>query len=117
MEVVNTLDHPNVLSLLGVTMDNQQFVMVSEWMANGNINQFVEAHPDANRFELVGLALIFDNTLHYLSPPIAQRCRQGLIYMHDQEMVHGDLKGVSVLQIPVTILPPDGRAPSSRTIF
>ena len=27
--------------------------MVSGWMANGNINQFVEAHRDANRFDLV----------------------------------------------------------------
>ena len=35
-------------------MDNHQFVMVSEWMANGNINQFVEAHTDVDRFELVG---------------------------------------------------------------
>jgi len=49
-----TLDHQNVLPLLGVTMDNNQFVMVSEWMTNGNINEFIEAHRDANRFELVG---------------------------------------------------------------
>ena len=27
---------------------------VSEWMINGNINEFVKAHRDANRFELVG---------------------------------------------------------------
>lgn len=50
----NTLDHPNVLPLLGVTMDSQQFVMVSEWMTNGNINQFIEAHKDVDRFQLVG---------------------------------------------------------------
>ena len=50
----NALDHPNVLPLLGVTMDEQQFVMVSEWMSNGNINQFIQTHKDANRFELVG---------------------------------------------------------------
>jgi serine/threonine protein kinase len=52
----NTLRHPNVLPLLGVTMDNQHFVMVSEWMANGNINEFVKAHGDTNRFELVGVS-------------------------------------------------------------
>lgn len=48
-----TLRHQNVLLLLGVTMDNDQFAMVSEWMDNGNINEFVGAHRDANRFELV----------------------------------------------------------------
>ena len=29
------------------------FAMVSEWMTNGNINEFIVANPDANRFELV----------------------------------------------------------------
>ena len=48
------LRHQNVLSLVGVTMSNNQFTMVSEWMVNGNINEFVKAHRDENRFELVG---------------------------------------------------------------
>ena len=48
-----TLCHPNVLPLLGVMMTENRFAMVSEWMTNGNINQFLRAHSDANRFELV----------------------------------------------------------------
>ena len=28
--------------------------MISDWMANGNINRFAKAHPDANLLELVG---------------------------------------------------------------
>ena len=48
-----TLCHSNVLPLLGVTMGNHRFAMVSEWMANGNVNEFIEAHADANRFGLV----------------------------------------------------------------
>lgn len=47
------LHHPNVLPLLGVIMTENRLAMVSEWMTNGNINQFVMAHQDANRFELV----------------------------------------------------------------
>jgi len=50
-----TLQHPNVLPLIGVTTSETQFVMVSDWMVNGNINDFVRARPDANRLELVGL--------------------------------------------------------------
>ena len=38
-------------------MFDTQFAMVSEWMVNGNINDFVKAHPDANRIELVGCLL------------------------------------------------------------
>jgi len=48
-----TLYHPNVLPLLGATMNNNQFMMVSEWMENGNINEFIKAHVDVDRFELV----------------------------------------------------------------
>lgn len=48
------LSHPNVLPLLGVTMGNNHFAMASEWMANGNINEYIQANKDANRFELVG---------------------------------------------------------------
>ena len=34
-------------------MTKDRFVMVSEWMTNGNITQFVREHRDADRFELV----------------------------------------------------------------
>ena len=49
------LRHPNILPLLGVTMTGTQLVMVSEWMTNGTINEFVKLHPNADRFELVRL--------------------------------------------------------------
>ena len=48
------LRHPNILPLMGVVASDTEFAMVSEWMTNGNINQFVEGHQDVNRFELVG---------------------------------------------------------------
>ena len=74
-------------------MDENQFVMVSEWMGNGNINEFIQSHKDVDRFELV-------RVFSHRWSPFADRPRQlkdvarGLIYMHDQGMVHGDLKGV-----------------------
>ena len=50
-----SLHHPNVVPLVGVSKDwfGYKFAMVSEWMANGRINNFVEAHEDVNRFKLV----------------------------------------------------------------
>ena len=48
------LCHPSVLPLLGVTMGDNRFMMVSEWMTNGDINGFVGARRDVNRLELVG---------------------------------------------------------------
>ncbi|KAF9779225.1 kinase-like domain-containing protein [Thelephora terrestris] len=82
----NSLRHPNVMSLLGATMDGDGFAMVSEWMTNGNIKEFVKAHWEVNRFELLeGVA-------------------RGLAYIHSQGMIHGDLKGANIL------IDQDGRA-------
>ena len=50
---LKALQHPNVLPLIGVIMTETQFAMVSEWMANGSINEFVKTNPDANRLGLV----------------------------------------------------------------
>jgi hypothetical protein len=52
-----TLCHPNVLPMLGVTISDHKLTMVSEWMVNGNINEFIRVHRDANCFELVGFQL------------------------------------------------------------
>jgi hypothetical protein len=60
-----TLRHPNILPLIGVIMSETQFAMVSDWMADGNINDFVKAHPDANRLELVSVSFeISPSLLH-----------------------------------------------------
>ena len=48
-----SLRHPNILPLLGATMSETRLVMASEWMTNGNVNEFVKAHVDADRLELV----------------------------------------------------------------
>ena len=47
------LRHPNVLPLLGATMAEGRFVMVSDWMVNGNIKDFVQSNADADWLKLV----------------------------------------------------------------
>ena len=49
-----SLRHPNVLPLIGVTMTEVHFAMVSEWMAHGNIKRFTKSHPGEDRLGLVG---------------------------------------------------------------
>ena len=73
----NALRHPNVLQLLGVTMDTNHFSMVSEWMANGNINEFIKAHRDVNRFELVRF-----HSMYQQKPSL-------MIASYSSEMSHG----------------------------
>ena len=62
-------------------MTGNQLAMVSEWMTNGNINQFVEAHKDANRFELVSppLELLRSSIIvDDLVTLVVGRCREWL---------------------------------------
>ena len=75
------LNHPNVLTLLGVMVTEDRFAMVSEWMTYGNINQFMSTHRDANRFELVSSPsklLPSPFVLDGLVAPIVERRRKGL---------------------------------------
>ena len=51
------LRHPNILPLLGVTVSEHRFAMISEWMENGNINEFIGKDRHANRTELVSCHL------------------------------------------------------------
>ena len=37
-------------------MSETRFAMISDWMVNGSVNNFVKTHPDANRLELVGFS-------------------------------------------------------------
>ena len=50
----NSLSHPNVLKLVGVLggIDQRQFATVSEWMAHGNIMEYIRKKA-TNRLELV----------------------------------------------------------------
>ncbi|KAF9256483.1 kinase-like protein, partial [Marasmius fiardii PR-910] len=77
------LKHPNVLPFLGIYYleNDQQLCLISPWMENGNLVQYVKSTP---RTDIEHYTLVYDVT-------------NGLRYLHEREFVHGDLKGVNVL--------------------
>lgn len=49
------LSHPNVLPLIGICVlaDPRRFLILTEWMPNGNVIQYARFNPRANRLRLV----------------------------------------------------------------
>ena len=89
------LSHPNVIGLIGVpdTLGDGRFSMVSEWMANGNIMEYVRDNA-SNHLKLVGRNHI--SLCYILSTLQLVDAVEGLKYLHNANIIHGDLKGVSL---------------------
>ena len=45
------LTHPNIVPLLGVTIDPPQ--LISDWMPGGDLTEYIASHPDTDRMGLV----------------------------------------------------------------
>ena len=85
--------------MLGVTVSERRFAMISEWMENGNINEFIRKGKYVNRTKLVCHLLVATPMEAYR--PVVQLvdAANGLAYMHSLRMVHGDLKGVCLSRL------------------
>ncbi|KAJ7574471.1 kinase-like domain-containing protein, partial [Mycena floridula] len=90
------LQHPYVLPFSGI--DSETFpsflCMVSPWMKNGTILNYLSANGHANierRVRKVGFDCAWLKVLQILE------IAQGLQYLHSQGIVHGDLRGSNIL--------------------
>ncbi|KAF5362283.1 hypothetical protein D9756_002380 [Leucocoprinus leucothites] len=76
------LRHPNIVPFYGVyylSDFHRRICLVSPWMDDGNISTYLQENPQAPR-----KPLIYDIIL-------------GLEYLHDENIIHGDLKGMNIL--------------------
>ncbi|CAE6537315.1 unnamed protein product [Rhizoctonia solani] len=71
--------HPNVVELIGLAVFRDCLAMISRWEQNGNLLHYLSQHPSVDRC--------------HLSTSICA----GLTYLHENDIVHGDLKGANVL--------------------
>ena len=79
-------------------MTESWFVMASERVTEGNISEFMKANPNVDPslglVRFLSAILIPRLLLRIARVPQLGDVTNGLIYMHDQDVVHGNLKGV-----------------------
>ncbi|KAL5525571.1 hypothetical protein ACEPAG_6907 [Sanghuangporus baumii] len=85
MEVWKSLDHPNVLPLLGASsaMGDPPWFLVSTFMENGNLVEYLRSSKKP-------IDAVVERRLIY-------EVAKGMAYLHRQGVMHGDLKGTNVL--------------------
>ncbi|KAJ7779227.1 kinase-like domain-containing protein [Mycena metata] len=78
------LCHPNLLPFFGLYRIENRLCLVSPWMENGNIMRYLSKQiPNIVR----RVSLILD-------------VARGLQYLHEKNVVHGDLKAINILVTP-----------------
>ncbi|KAG8794727.1 hypothetical protein FRC12_022242 [Ceratobasidium sp. 428] len=79
LHIWSKCSHSNVHELLGLAIYDHQLGMVSSFIENGDMKNYIAQNPNVDRYHLsVNLA-------------------EGLAYLHNIGIVHGDLKAVNVL--------------------
>ncbi len=81
-DTMSTLDHPNIVKIIGICLSEHTWSIVMEYAEGGNLYSFLRSNVDSSlkyRFQLaLGIA-------------------EGLCYLHGRETIHCDVKTVNVL--------------------
>jgi len=95
--VCTRIRHENVLSIEGVAPDLFEFCMVSKWMGNGNMLNYVRTQEQVDRANLVSSFASFAVVCWSILTADVQLLgiTRGLYHLHSSGIIHGDLKGVS----------------------
>ncbi|KAF8602299.1 kinase-like protein [Ceratobasidium sp. AG-I] len=73
------MKHENVQQLLGIVLVQERLGIVSPWMNNGDLQEYIKNNPDVDRYKL------------------CLDVATGVAYLHSIEMVHGDIKAAPEL--------------------
>ncbi|KIY67217.1 kinase-like protein [Cylindrobasidium torrendii FP15055 ss-10] len=77
------LHHENILRFIGINEDlfHPSFCLISPWMKNGNILQYLDTHPTHSRLDVMIDILAGLDYLHTLDPPV----------------IHADIRGANIV--------------------
>ena len=80
-EYNTVLNHPNIVQLLGLVCEPNNYGIVLEYMENGDMKDYLETNP-----------LSWQEKLHLVKGVVL-----AMSYLHSQNIIHGDLKMQNVL--------------------
>ena len=97
-----SFDHPNILSIYGVCMDNFPYQMVFEYMDEGDLTQFLRSHASSTQRRILFPFSYHSRTESNFSndPPslsktqllyISEQIASGMAYLSAKHHVHRDL--------------------------
>ena len=92
MTIWAALDHPNILPFIGFMLDGFYLSFVSEWMVLGSLRDFLKKDST----ECSWYAHIARYQRFSIEKFQAFGIAEGLRYLHDKDIVHSDIKSVSI---------------------
>lgn len=96
------MNHPNILPIEGAAPDLFPCCMLSRWMENGNLLEYLSQSPGpVDRLDLVRTDPGHDSVSIHTFTDRGHRQLLGIIrglnYLHRHRVIHGDLKGVRMV--------------------
>ncbi|KAK1796685.1 hypothetical protein P4O66_009709, partial [Electrophorus voltai] len=88
IKIMSRLKDPNIIRLLGVCMSSDPLCMITEYMENGDLNQFLSRHEPEGMIALLSNAptVSYSNLQH-----MATQIASGMKYLSSLKFVHRDL--------------------------
>ncbi|KAM6962808.1 discoidin domain-containing receptor 2 [Aplochiton taeniatus] len=88
IKIMSRLKDPNIIRLLAVCICSDPLCMITEYMENGDLNQFLSRHePEGQLALLSNTPTVSYGNLHYMATQIAS----GMRYLSSLNFVHRDL--------------------------
>ncbi|XP_061096180.1 discoidin domain-containing receptor 2-like isoform X2 [Conger conger] len=88
IKIMSRLKDPNIIRLLAVCISSDPLCMITEYMENGDLNQFLSRHEPEDLMALLSnAATVSYSNLKYMATQIAS----GMTYLSSLNFVHRDL--------------------------